>query len=60
MNKSRFSDVVVGAAGNVAGAVVDPREGFTRLRAAVPGRTLATVAAGLVIGYLAARLGRRR
>ncbi|MFE9656459.1 hypothetical protein [Micromonospora sp. NPDC006431] len=60
MDKSRFSDVVVGAAGNVAGAVADPREGFTRLRAAVSSRTLATVAAGLVIGYLAARLGRRR
>ncbi|MEU5722393.1 hypothetical protein ABZ783_11285 [Micromonospora sp. NPDC047738] len=40
--------------------IVDPREGFTRLRAVATGRTLATVAAGLVIGYLAARLGRRR
>jgi hypothetical protein len=60
MNVSRMSDVLVGAAGNVAGAVVDPREGITRLRAAVTGRALATAAAGLIIGYLAARVGRRR
>ncbi|MCW3819332.1 hypothetical protein ONA91_33310 [Micromonospora sp. DR5-3] len=55
-----MSDVIVGAAGNVAGAVADPREGLTRLRAAATGRTATIVAAGLIIGYLAARLGRRR
>lgn len=60
MNMSRMSDVVVGVAGDVAGAVADPRMGLARLRAAVTGRTVTTVAAGLIIGYVAGRLGRRR
>lgn len=59
MNRNRMSDAIVGAAGDVAGAVADPREGFSRLRSAVSGRTIATVAAGVGIGYLIARSRRR-
>jgi hypothetical protein len=59
MNTGRLGDVLVGAAGNVAGAVVDPRKGLSQLRSAVSGRTLATVAAGLLIGFLVARSRRR-
>ncbi|WKT97353.1 hypothetical protein Q2K19_24720 [Micromonospora soli] len=56
----RMGDVLVGAAGDVAGAVVDPRQGLSRLRAAGPARALVTAGAGLVIGYLVARSRRRR
>ncbi|MFJ8579872.1 hypothetical protein [Micromonospora sp. NPDC093277] len=59
MRTDRLSDLVVGAAGNVAGAVVDPRQGFSKLRSAVSVRTVITVAAGLVVGFLLARAGRR-
>lgn len=59
MNRNRMSDAIVGAAGDVAGAAADPREGFNRLRSAVSGRTIATVAAGVGIGYLIARSRRR-
>lgn len=60
MNVSRMSDVVVGVAGDVAGAVADPRMGLARLRAAATGRAVMAVAAGLIAGFLAARLARRR
>ncbi|WP_406045655.1 hypothetical protein OG799_14960 [Micromonospora sp. NBC_00898] len=60
MNGGRLGDALVGAAGNVAGTVVDPRQGLSHLRAALSGRTLVTVAAGLVVGYLLARSRRRR
>ncbi|SBT45873.1 hypothetical protein GA0070621_2454 [Micromonospora narathiwatensis] len=59
MRTDRLSDIVVGAAGNVAGAVVDPRQGLSRLRSAVSTRKVITVAAGLVVGFLLARAGRR-
>ncbi|MFE9690247.1 hypothetical protein [Micromonospora sp. NPDC005806] len=59
MKADRLSDVVVGAAGAAAGTVVDPRQGLARLRAALTARTLATVAAGLVAGFLLARSRRR-
>lgn len=59
MNRDRMSDAIVGAAGDVAGTVVDPRGGLGRLRSAVSGRTLATVSAGVGIGYLIARYRRR-
>lgn len=51
----RFGDVLVGAAGNVAGTVVDPRAGFGRLRSAMSPRVVVAVTAGLVIGCLVAR-----
>ncbi|WFE35162.1 hypothetical protein [Micromonospora sp. WMMD975] len=59
MDRGRFGDVVVGAAGDVAGSVVDPKAGLGRLRAAVSARTFVTLAAGVVLGYLAARSMRR-
>ncbi|WBB67747.1 hypothetical protein [Micromonospora sp. WMMD812] len=59
MNIGRMGDIVVGAAGNAAGAVVDPRGGLTQLRSALTGRLLASVAVGLVIGYVVARSARR-
>ncbi|MCW3843736.1 hypothetical protein ONA70_26900 [Micromonospora yasonensis] len=59
MNTDRWSDVVAGAAGSVAGAVVDPRRGLGRLRASVNPRTLVTLAAGLAVGFLLARSRRR-
>lgn len=59
MNTDRLSDLVVGAAGDVAGTVVDPRAGLTRLRLMITGRTLITAAAGLAVGFLLARSRRR-
>ncbi|MEV0809840.1 hypothetical protein [Micromonospora sp. NPDC050200] len=53
--KGRFGDVVVGAAGDVAGTVVDPRQGLSKLRAALSGRAAVMLAAGLALGYLFAR-----
>ncbi|RGC66753.1 hypothetical protein C5N14_22055 [Micromonospora sp. MW-13] len=55
MNGDRLGDVLVGAAGDLAGAVVDPRRGLNQLRSAVSGRALFIMAAGLVVGYLLAR-----
>ncbi|WP_446220383.1 hypothetical protein [Micromonospora sp. IBHARD004] len=59
MDSGRLGDMLVGAAGNVAGTVVDPRKGLGQLRSAVSGRALVTVAAGLVVGFLVARSRRR-
>ncbi len=59
MKMGRMDDVAVGAAGDIAGALVDPRQGLSRLRASVSGRALVTVALGLLIGYLVARSRRR-
>ncbi|MDM4719298.1 hypothetical protein QTQ03_06685 [Micromonospora sp. WMMA1363] len=55
MNMGRLSDVLVGAAGDVAGTVVDPRAGLGRLRAAASASGMLTLTAGLLLGYLAAR-----
>ncbi|MFI7427675.1 hypothetical protein ACIBPB_11885 [Micromonospora sp. NPDC049836] len=55
MNLGKLGDVVVGTAGDVAGSVVDPKAGLGRLRAAVTPRGMATLAAGLLLGYLVAR-----
>ncbi|WP_168215322.1 hypothetical protein [Micromonospora sp. MH33] len=57
MNIGRLGDVAVGTAGDIAGAVVDPRAGFGRLRSAVTPRSVALLAGGLLLGYL---LSRRR
>ncbi|MFR9780472.1 hypothetical protein ACL02O_31035 [Micromonospora sp. MS34] len=59
MNLGRFGDVLVGTAGDVAGTVVDPREGLNKLRSALSVRAVATVAVGLLLGYALARSGRR-
>ncbi|SCG62380.1 hypothetical protein [Micromonospora inositola] len=59
MKRDRIGDVVVGAIGDVAGAVVDPRRGFSQVRSAVSGKTAAMVLAGLAAGFLIAR-GLRR
>ncbi|MFU8871771.1 hypothetical protein [Micromonospora sp. SL4-19] len=59
MKTDRLSDMVVGAAGSIAGAVVDPRQGLTRLRSAGIARALVPVAAGLAVGFLLARSRRR-
>lgn len=59
MNTDRLGDLVVGVAGDVAGTVMDPRAGLTKLRSMVTGRTLITVAAGLAVGFLLARSRRR-
>ncbi|MGK5740358.1 hypothetical protein [Micromonospora sp. URMC 103] len=58
MNLGRFGDVVVGTAGDVAGSVVDPRQGLKQLRSARSARTGLVLAAGVVLGYLAARARR--
>ncbi|RKN52143.1 hypothetical protein D7193_26675 [Micromonospora costi] len=55
MNLRRLGDVVVGTAGDVAGGVVDPRRGLDQLRSALSARTGVALAAGLVVGFLAAR-----
>ncbi|NES17321.1 MULTISPECIES: hypothetical protein [Micromonospora] len=59
MNTDRLGDLVVGVAGDVAGTVVDPRAGLTRLRSMITPRAVITVAAGLAVGFLLARSRRR-
>ncbi|WBB71370.1 hypothetical protein O7602_16540 [Micromonospora sp. WMMD1128] len=59
MERGRFGDVVVGAAGDVAGSVVDPKAGLGRLRSVVTARGLVTLTAGALLGYFAARSIRR-
>ncbi|MCI4061304.1 hypothetical protein MRQ36_01430 [Micromonospora sp. R77] len=54
-NLDRLGDVAVGAAGDVAGTVVDPKAGLGKLRAAVTPRALMLLAAGLLCGYPVAR-----
>ncbi|MBY8870644.1 hypothetical protein K7640_02160 [Micromonospora sp. PLK6-60] len=53
-----MDDVAVGAVGDAAGAVVDPREGLRRLRGGL-GRRGVALGAGLVLGFLVARARRR-
>jgi hypothetical protein len=60
VNLGKLGDVVVGAAGDVAGTVVDPRAGLGRLRAAVTPRAVVMLTAGLLLGFLLARSRRRR
>ncbi|MFI6231221.1 hypothetical protein ACIBCR_28390 [Micromonospora echinospora] len=60
MNLSRLGDMVVGTAGDVAGSVVDPRAGLGKLRSAVSPRSVVTLTAGLLVGFLLARSRRRR
>ncbi|GIJ26393.1 hypothetical protein Vqi01_15550 [Micromonospora qiuiae] len=55
MNLGKLGDVAVGAAGDVAGSVVDPKAGAVRLRSAVTPRAVVMLAAGLFLGYLLAR-----
>ncbi|MFI6133798.1 hypothetical protein [Micromonospora sp. NPDC051141] len=59
MDRGRLGDVVVGAAGDVAGSVVDPRAGVSRLRSAMTARGVAMLSVGALLGYLAARSMRR-
>lgn len=54
-----LGEVAVGAVGDVAGAVVDPGTGLSKLRSAVTPRAVALLAAGLLGGYLVARSRRR-
>ncbi|WP_158566238.1 hypothetical protein [Micromonospora craterilacus] len=58
MKLDRFGDVMVGAVGNAAGTVVDPGTGLGRLRAALSGRAVVSLAAGMLLGYLVARYWR--
>ncbi|MEV0397970.1 hypothetical protein [Polymorphospora rubra] len=58
MKLERLGDAVVGTVGDAAGAVVDPRAGLGRIRAAMSSRALIGVAAALVAGYLVGRLRR--
>ncbi|WP_416904352.1 hypothetical protein [Micromonospora echinospora] len=60
MKPGKLGDVVVGTAGDVAGTVVDPRAGLGKLRSAVTARSVVTLAAGLLLGFLLARSRRRR
>ncbi|MDG4801416.1 hypothetical protein [Micromonospora sp. WMMD980] len=60
MDRGKLGDVVVGAAGDVAGSVVDPRAGLGRLRSAVTSRGVTTLTVGALLGYLAARSVRQR
>ncbi|MFC4149964.1 hypothetical protein ACFO0M_27240 [Micromonospora mangrovi] len=55
MNFGELGDVAVGAAGDVAGSVVDPKAGLGKLRSAVAPRAMVTLAVGLLLGYLVAR-----
>ncbi|WP_422741402.1 hypothetical protein ACN27B_21990 [Micromonospora sp. WMMD754] len=59
MDRGKLSDVVVGAAGDVAGSVVDPKAGLGRLRSALTARGLVTLTVGAFLGFLAARSMRR-
>lgn len=59
MKPDRISDVLIGAAGDVAGTVVDPRMGLARLRSVANGRAAVIVAVGVIAGFLLARYRRR-
>ncbi|MFJ8690706.1 hypothetical protein [Micromonospora wenchangensis] len=59
MDHGRLGDLVVGAAGDVAGSVVDPKAGLGRLRSAVTPGGVVTLTLGVFLGYLAARAVRR-
>ncbi|MBQ1016822.1 hypothetical protein KBX71_02965 [Micromonospora sp. D93] len=59
MNLGKVGDMVVGTAGDLAGAVVDPRAGMGKLRSALTSRAVITLTAGLLVGYLVARSKRR-
>ncbi|GAB3804709.1 hypothetical protein [Micromonospora zhanjiangensis] len=59
MDHGKLGDVVVGAAGDVAGGVVDPKAGLGRLRSVVSLRGVVTLAVGALLGYLASRSIRR-
>ncbi|MFG1953854.1 hypothetical protein [Micromonospora sp. NPDC048830] len=59
MNRGRIGDMAVSAAGNVAGAMVDPRQGLTKLRSVVTVRSLVAAAAGAAVGFLVLRATRR-
>lgn len=55
MNRGKVSDMTVGAVGDLAGAVVDPRAGLGKLRSALTSKAGVTLIAGLLVGYLVAR-----
>ncbi|MET8910149.1 hypothetical protein [Micromonospora sp. NPDC004551] len=55
VNMGKLGDTAVGAVGDIAGAVVDPRAGLGRLRAAVTPRSVLLLGGGLLLGYLLAR-----
>ncbi len=55
MNVGRLGDVMVGAAGDAAGTVVDPGTGLRKLRSVLSVRAVASLAAGVLLGYLVAR-----
>ncbi|MEU8264043.1 hypothetical protein AB0C02_25900 [Micromonospora sp. NPDC048999] len=57
--KGRLGDLAVGTAGDIAGTVVDPRQGLGKLRSVVTVRALVAGAAGLAVGFLLARSVRR-
>ncbi|PSK66631.1 hypothetical protein B0E53_01431 [Micromonospora sp. MH33] len=59
MNFGKLGDLAVGTAGDAAGSVVDPKAALGRLRSAVTPRTVVTLTAGLLLGYLVARPRRR-
>ncbi|WP_431932264.1 hypothetical protein [Micromonospora sp. RP3T] len=59
MDRGKLGDVVVGAVGDVAGSVVDPKAGLGRLRSVLTARGLVTLAVGALVGLLAARSMRR-
>lgn len=59
INLSRLGDVLVGTAGDLAGTVADPREGFGKLRSVLSIRVVTTVGLGLLLGYALARSRRR-
>ncbi|MGR6318803.1 hypothetical protein Q2K19_31990 [Micromonospora soli] len=51
--------MLVGTAGDLAGTVVDPREGFGKVCSVLSIRVVTTVGLGLLLGYALARSRRR-
>ncbi|GAA1801176.1 hypothetical protein GCM10009682_23620 [Luedemannella flava] len=60
LTANRVGDSMTRAAGSVAGAVVDPKTGWKRLRGSVPGSRLLVLGAALAAAFLAGRASVRR
>jgi hypothetical protein len=60
MNLGRIGELAVRVAGNVAGTVVEPRQGLARLRSVLTGRTVVAGAVGVGVGWLLLWAAHRR
>ena len=60
LRDTQAATIATSAGGSVAGAVVDPKGGWARLRSHMASPAMLAAAAGLVVAYLAGRCSARR